>query len=630
MLDAIRRNAQSWGVKVIFGIIILVFVFWGVGDFRNEHGNILAEVNGSPLLLEDFQRIYSQTLDNLRRESPGINTEELERLNLRGQIFNQMVGMRLMEQEAELLNLRVSSAELRQRITQLEAFHGPDGQFDTEIYRALLQANNLTAPEFERDFRKDLLMDKIRDLITLPAYVPDQFVRDFFLYAREKVILEYISFPWERELDGFEITDEEIRASYEANLESFTMPARIKVRHLILSPASLARLEDVGQEEIAAYHADNHQEFFRPKQVRAAHILIKVPADAAEAEDGKARESLLGLLSRIKEGESFADLAREHSEDISAAQGGDLGWFSRGEMVNEFEEAAFALQPGEVSEPVRTVSGWHLIRVDDLRDEGTIPLEEVASAIRRHLAEEYALEALPDALDSAMEKIILGSSLEDIGRGLGLQVRETEFFSMLQPPAGLDIAPEAMALLFALADKEVTHSPILLPDGYLLAQKTAHEPETVRPLEEVRQRIVTRLSMDRAKDAARQKAEKDLALILAGEKAFDPEDVQTSEPFGRQGFIPVLGFNTELAEAAFAASPGEWLPSTYQIQEAFVLAKLKERIHPSEDQWVMEKEAWRESLLQARQRELFQAFMNTLQAKAEIRVLRQDVLRPGI
>lgn len=631
MLDAIRRNAQSWGVKVIFGIIILVFVFWGVGSFRSDRGNVLAEVNGTPLLLEEFQKIYRQTLDSLRQENPNMNIEDLERMNLRGQIFAQMVGMRLMEQEAERLHIQISREELRRQITQLEAFQDQDRRFDPEQYRAVLRAYNLTPPQFEADFRKDLVANKIQEMVALPAYVPESEVRDYFRYAREQVAVEYLAFPWNQELEQFDISDDAIEAHYQANLDTFKVPERIQVRYLNISPANLARPEEVTQEEILAYYEANSQEYQKPEQVNASHILVKVAPDASQAADEAAKEQLVALLLRLHKGESFADLAREYSEDVSAAQGGDLGWFGRGEMVPEFEDTAFALQPGKTSEPVRTVFGWHLIRVDDRREDGTIPLEEVAASIRGRLAEEYALEALPEALDMALEQVIMDSSLEAIAQDLQLDVRQSEFFSMGQPPAGLDLAPEAIAQLFALGDGEITSMPILLPDGYLLAQKTAFEPETIRPLEDVRERILTRLRLDTAMEAARQKAEKTLGLIAEEDPhAFVPEALRTSAPFGRQGFIPGLGFNPELTAAAFNAAPGEWFPATYQLQDSFAVARLKERIPPSEEQWLEEREAWHASLLQARQRELLQAFMESLQAKAEIKVLRQDILRPNL
>ncbi len=630
MLDFFRRNAQSWGVKVILGIIIIVFVFWGIGSFRGERGNVLAEINGSPLLLEDFQRVYSQALDTLRRENPGINVEDLERMNLRSRIFNQMVGMHLLQQEAARLNVTVSAQELRQTITGLQVFQGQDQRFDPDLYKDLLSSHNLTPSQFEADFRNDMILGKIQEFIILPAYVSETEVRDYFRYAREQVAVHYLTFPWRHELEQFAIEDADIEAHYQANLDSFKIPARMRIKYLNLSPAALARPEDVSQEKILAYYTANAQAYFKPEQVKAGHILIKVAPEASEAEDAAAREKLLALLVRLHEGESFSALAREYSEDVSAAQGGDLGWFSRDEMVPEFEDAAFALQTGKISAPVRTVFGWHLIRVEDRREDGIIPLEEVAAAIRTHLAEEHALEALTETLDAAMEQLIIGSPLEEIGQKLRLPVRESEFFSLGQPPADLDLASEDIAGLFALEIGEITPAPILLSDGYLLAQKVAFEQETIRPLEEVRQRIVSRLSLDKAMAAAHQKAEQTLERIAAEEThAFDATGLTTSAPFGRQGFIPGLGFNPELAAAAFSSRPGAWLPTPYRTQDAFIVVRLKERIPPSAEQWLQEQDMWRQSLLQVRQRELLQAFMESLQAKAEINILRQDVLQPN-
>ncbi len=629
MLDAIRRNAQSWGVKVIFGIIILVFVFWGVGSFRSESGNVLAEINGAPLFLEDYQRIYRQTLDNLRQENPGINVADLERMNLRGQIFTQMVGTRLLEQEAERLHVQVPNDELRRRITQVQAFQDQDQRFNPDQYRAVLRAHNMTPPQFEADFRRDLVMEKVQEFITLPANVSEREARDYFHFAMEQAAIEYIPFPWNQDQEEFIVTDEAVEAHYQAALESFKVPAQIKIAYLNISPATLAKPDAVTQEQIAAYYEANKQEYFKPEQVKARHILIKVPEGASDEQSQAAREQLIALMLRLHKGDAFGDLAREHSEDVSAAQGGDLGWFGRGEMVPEFEEAAFALQPGKTSEPVRTMFGWHLIHVEDRTADSTLALEEVSAAVRRHLAEEQALEALAETLDLALEQVILGSSLEDVGEKLDLPVDVTDFFAMGQSPVGLDLSPESIAQLFALGDGEITQTPILLSDGYLVARKIAHEDETIRPLDEVRDRIVSRLRLDMAQNAAREKAEATLAAIKAEDGQPD-QAMQVSAPFGRQGVIPGLGFNPELIAAAFGARPGQWFSDAYQTQEAFIVARLKERIAPDEEQWVEEQDIWRQSLLQSKQRELLQGFMATLQDKAEIKILRQDVLQPNL
>ncbi|WP_045219102.1 peptidylprolyl isomerase [Desulfonatronum thioautotrophicum] len=629
MLDAIRRNAQSWGVKVIFGIIILVFVFWGVGSFRSERGDILAEINGSPLLLEDFQRVYRQTLDNLRQENPNISVEELERMDFRGQIFGQMVNAKLMEQEATRLGINVTAQELRQSIVEMLVFRDQDDRFSPAQYQAVLRAHNLTPAQFERDFRGDLKIQRLGEFIGLPATISDQDARDFFTFAQEETVLNYLSFPWTMELDRFEVDEEAIEAHYQANVDTFQVPPRIRIAYLHISPAELADPTRVTQEEIEAYYTNMAHEFAVPEQVHARHILITPEDDSQTAED-QVREKLVQLLVRMQAGESFAELAREYSDDASAAQGGDLGWFGRGEMVDAFEDAAFALEPGHTSEPVRTPFGWHLIQVQERRDSGVVPLEDVAGTIRARLAEEHGLDRLAEALDLAMEQLIVGESLETAAEMLDLPLRTTDFFPMGQSPAELDLTPEAVAVLFGLQDGETTQTPLLLADGYLLARRIDFEPQHVRPLEDVRERILTQLRLDMAKEAARAKAEQALELIHAEDpQAYDPEELQTSAAFGRQGFIPGLGFHPSLGKDAFTAEIGEWLPQVYQLQDAFIVARVHERIAPSEELWLAERADWRSALLQSRQREFLQAFVAELYRAAEIRVLRQDVLRPA-
>ena len=629
MLDAIRRNAQSWGVKVIFAIIILVFVFWGVGSFRSERGDVLAEINGSPLFLEDFQRAYRQTLDNLRQENPNISEDELERMDFRSQIFGQMVNAKLMEQEASRLGLSISPQELRQAIIEMQVFRDQDDRFDPAQYQAVLQAHNLTPAQFERDFRGDLKIQRLQEFVALPAAVSDQEARNSFTFAQEETVLEYLSFPWTMELDQFDIRDEAVEAHYQSHLDTFQVPAKMQIAYLNISPAELADPTRVSREDIEAYYDAMAHEFAIPEQVRARHILITPEDDTPQAHE-QARELLLSLLVRIQAGEPFAELAREYSDDASAAQGGDLGWFGRGEMVPEFEDVAFALAPEQISEPLRSPFGWHLIQLQERRESGTVPLEEVAATIRSRLAEEHALEQLPEVLDLAMEQIIVGESLQAAAETLDMNLQTSEFFSMDQSPAGLDLSPEAVAVLFGLQDGGITQTPILMADGYLLAQRIDFEPQHVRPLEEVRDRIVTQLRLDKAKEAARTKAEQALEGIRGNDQnAYSPDQLRSSAAFGRQGFIPGLGFHPDLGRDAFTADIGQWLPQVYALQDAFIVARVQERIAPSEEQWIAEEHQWRDTLLQTRQRQFLQAFITELHDAAEIRVLRQDVLRPA-
>jgi peptidyl-prolyl cis-trans isomerase D len=629
MLDAIRRNAQSWGVKFIFGIIILVFVFWGVGSFRSERGNVVAEINGSPLLLESFEQAYRQSVNNMRQENPNMDIAELERMGLREQIFGQMVNSRLLELEAEQLHVSVSPADLRQAITVLPAFQGQDQSFDPNQYRAVLRANDLTPSQFESDFRTDLKLQKLQEFISLPVSVSDQEARDFFTFAQEEVAVQYISISWENQEEDFEVSDESIAAYYEENLSSFQVPERIKLAYLNISPANLAEPSEVSTEEIQSYYESRKNDYARPEQVQAAHILIKVPQDATEEDSEAAHQRLVELLVRMQAGESFADLAREYSEDGSAAQGGDMGWFGRGEMVAEFEDAAFALEPGEVSEPVRTPFGWHLIKVTDRREDSVRPLQDVAPEIRALLAEEKALDRLPESLDQALEQVLIGSDLEKIAADLDLDVQETGFFAMGQPPAELDLSAEALPRLFALGENEITSSPILLSDGYLLARVAEREPARVRELDEVRTRIETRLQTEMAQAAARQQAESVLQDLRENGMDALEHELQISAAFGRRGFIPELGMQPELTEAAFSANKLEWLPDVYQVRDAFVVARLYDRFAPSEEQWEQEKELWKDSLLQTRQQEVVQAFITQLQSQAEISILRPDILDAG-
>lgn len=628
MLDVLRDNAQSWIVKLLFAAIVVVFVFWGVGSFTSDRDGVLAVVNDRQIKITDYIRAYENAVQNLRQQYPDITSSDLREMQLKQQIFNQLLNSELLLQKARDLGITVVASELQREITRLPAFLSEDQRFDPRRYELVLRSHQLTPAQFERDFQQNMLLEKMENYIALPSRPNVQEVEDFFNYIRSRVTIDYLKFSRDDFIQGISPTDEEITAYYHENRSQFMVPEKIRISYIKLTPRALAPLQDVTLEEIEDYYRVHQNEFVQEERLSARHILLSVDPDASEEEIHETRQKVESIRQRIEQGELFADLAREYSQCPSANEGGDLGSFGRGQMVPEFEEAAFGMSPGEVSQAVRTQFGWHLIQVYDYTQAGTRQLDEVRSRIRMLVGEEKAMDQMADTMDDILEVIITGGSLNQAASRLSLEIRETDFFSREQGPRDLPLSTAAISQLFAMDETETTETPIMIEDGYVFAQKTGVREAAVKDLEEVRENIKQILTGQKAMDLAREKAREYLNEVTL-EVDLSPEKeslLKRSLPFDRQGFIPELGMSAELASEAFAVSQGQWLDRIYSVGDGYVVARVAQHIRPSKEEFLREKDQWMASYREMQKQQAFESFISMLRNQAKIRVFRPDII----
>lgn len=623
MLEAIRNNAQSWGVKLLFAIIVLVFVFWGVGSFRNPERQVLAEVGDQEVGLKEFVQNYQRQVEALRREQGDVSSQALKNMDLKRQVLEQMINQRLIQSKAEDLGLFVGSTEVRTRIRGMSAFQGEDAQFDPNRYQGLLRMNNLSPSQFESDIRMDLVGETLRRVVTAPVQVPESEARELFDYMQAKATIDYVRFPAQDYMQQVEVTEDDIAAYYKEHKGEYERPATMSMKALVITPKTLAQGQEVSLEEVEAYYEDHQQEFTRPEQVKARHILIRLADNATEEEMAKARQEIEEAARRLEQGADFAQVAEEVSEGPSAERGGDLGWFGRNSMVQEFEEAAFALQSGEISQPVRTQFGYHLIQVTDRREAGVQPLDQVREDIQNRLAREKAMQGLEDRLDEVLQIVLTSGDLEQAADAVGLSVKEIGPISRKNPPQDFNLGQKQMDKLLQMQEGEITDTPIMLDNGYVVAQKTGHEPDHIPALDQIEDQVREAVKKQRARELATAAAQEALEQLTTGKTAQElGYEVQTSQPFTRrQGSIPGLGQNQELAQAVFAAQEGQWLDKPYIVQDTTILARVNNVSPPADTMWEDQKSFWIENVRRLREQTLFQAYLQGLREEAEVSIL---------
>lgn len=629
MLDKMRQNASSWVIKALFAIIILAFIFaFGMGGMNNSGDPIIAYVNEEPITTVAFQQAYEEYRENLHRQNPNISAEQLQDPQIKQIVLSQLINMKLIRDEAARLGIGATDKEVSEGIKRIPAFQNEQKVFEFQRYEAMLRQNHLTKAQFEADFRLEQTVNKLQTLIGLPARVSEQEARKMFDWAREEVQINYLLVSPKDYVEDTSPSDEEISAFYDENKEKFTRPAQVVIKYITFTPEKLAQFQDVSDEEAKAYYAAHSDTLVQKEEVNARHILLKVEESADQKEVDKVLARIEKIRERALAGEDFPKLAQEYSEGPSAPNGGDLGWFGRdGGMVKAFEDAAFSLAKGEVSQPVRTRFGWHIIKIEDRKDPSQMTFEDVESEIKQILAEEKATDKLSDLLDQTLDQLASGMKIGEIADDIGVFTNESEPIVLEQIQQNFGMKAEAAKVLFDLPETMSTETPLSIRDGYIIAQKVKDIPPTLPPVSEVKAAIIKHLQKLKAVDKAREKAADLLAKARDGKlEASEKALVKTSRPFGRQGMVPDLGTNQKLVADAFMAQAGDWLPQTYDLPVGVVVASLDKRVPAQSDTWEMEKMFWLASITQKYQNEMFQSFLAELRSKAKTELVRQDLL----
>ena len=333
---------------------------------RANRMEVAARVNNEVITKHQFDRAY-QNLQNMYRNMGQGAASPPEAL-LRSQAIAQLVSNELLIQEAHRLGFEVDEAELRQSIASMPNFQA-NGQFDKDAYLEILRQNGLKPTDFEELQRRQLLAAKVEDLVSQGAHVSDAEVKERFQFDNERVSLKFVRLPAASFAPQVTLSDQDVQAYYNENQERYREPERVRIQMVEFRPADFAKQVNPTDDEIKEYYDANLAQFQKQEEVHARHILFTVKPDASDADKAAARKQAEEVLAKAKGGADFAELAKQYSQDSTAAGGGDLGNFARGVMTPPFEAAAFALEPGQISEhrrdPVRLPH--HQARGEDAR-----------------------------------------------------------------------------------------------------------------------------------------------------------------------------------------------------------------------------------------------------------------------
>ncbi|MBU2591354.1 MAG: SurA N-terminal domain-containing protein [Nitrospinae bacterium] len=403
MLEYLRDSAKGWILKGLMVIIAASFVVWGVWG-REDSADDIGSVDGKPITVQEYSRSYDNIYNLFKTANNGNIEGNFWKDLISKQAIQSIIVRRLQLAEANKLGIKVSDAELSDRIHQQKMFQ-TDGQFDQNLYKNILRANRLDAGEYESGFRSDIKLNKLRDVITGAIFVSAKEAEDEYRYASEKITLDYISLEPAYFQKLVQFSEEDIIKHYNTNKNNFMVEEKIEAELLVSDPADYLDTKKPDDKKVSAYYDKHLDKFYLPKRIRARHILIKVAPDADKKSVEEAIKKGGAIIRELEAGKDFAILARKYSDDPSAINGGDLGFFVKGGgMIKEFEDAAFALKEGETSYLVRTQFGFHIIKAEEIREEGVQPLADIRPTIEAEVIKEEAQKMAKETLAEIKNK----------------------------------------------------------------------------------------------------------------------------------------------------------------------------------------------------------------------------------
>lgn len=549
MLQKLREKTTGWIAAVIIILIAMTMGFFFIGDyFTTRIDGYAAKIESPPawwksaphwwpasvlwntreISQAQFQRRFDQERQRMRElAGERFDVREFESVQNKRLVLDRLIDEELLRLTAQRNGLTVADTLLRQEIAAVPAFQR-DGKFDPDKYRLALSGAGQTTSSFQAQLRLDLLVRLLPSEIAETALVTDADIDALVRLGQQTRDLSILEVPVPAEPDA-EPGVAEIKAWYDRHLARYRSEEQVALEYVELSAASMPVATSVDEASLRQRYDEQKARFASAEQRLASHILIKLPQDADEAAVQAAQNKAAGLAAKAKAvgaapgsglETGFAALARENSDDLgSKGAGGDLGWIEKGLAEPAFEQALYALKPGQVSEPVRTSEGFHVIALRETRAGTQAPFEQARGELEREYLQSERERAFSELSGALVDQVLkdptaLGSAAE----ALKLALKKTPLFGR-GGGEGISANPAVLRAAFDQAQLEggVSDPIQIAPDHLVMIRVAEHRPSKSLPLAQVRTRIIGEIRADRRAAAAKKQAQALLARLRKGE-----------------------------------------------------------------------------------------------------------------
>jgi len=622
---------KKYALTAILAVICIAMAWYLVPSFSGQGLGIsqvptVATVAGQDVTVDEVQKTARRMIE---QQFPRGGSQAGQLMPLfAGQAYQQLVNQKAMLAEARRMGLKATNDDVRDYLHQGELGQElfPNGQFvGDSAYEDFASRAGYTVPQLEQAVREQILMDKLRVLITSGARVTDAEVRQAFEKQNTKVKFDYAVIKKDDILKTIKPTDAELKAFYDRNKQTYvnSIPEKRQLKYVVIDHARLIAQTEVTQADLEHYYDQHRDEFRQPEQVSARQILIKKPLPGA---DGKVDQTAVDqahakaddVLKQIKSGGNFADLAKKYSEDSDTAKnGGSLGWIKPSVFpVASVAKATESLPKGGTSDVIDAGYAFVIIHVDDRQDARVKTLEEVKAQIEPLIKQQKAADAAQRLADQVLtDSRSPNSSLEKAAAAHNLQVITTDFVTSQDALPGIGNDPQFMSAAFSQTEK-APPDQINVHAGYAIFQVTAVKPPSTPTFEEARSRVEQEFKNERATELLDQKmqelsdrAKADHDLKKAAKES--GAEFKTSDFVLPDGQVPDLGTMTGPASVAFTLNPGEISGPINNGNSGAVLSVV-ERQAPTEQDYAAKKDQIREGLVQQKQQEAFILFLGNL------------------
>lgn len=629
MLRYLRENTGNWIIKFFLGIIVIVFVFLGVGSMNADKHNQVATVNDQAITFSEYRDAYQRMIQRLEQQfGTSLDEDLIKSLNVKQYAVNNLIDQKILEIEAQKLKIVVSDEELKQNLLSVKAFQ-KDGAFNMDLYKRVLGQNAMTPETFEAMQRNTIRNTKLQRMVINGITVGDQEAQAWYSFNNTKVGINYVLIDPVTFSDVF-AGEEQIRSQYDDHHDLYMSEPKRKVTFLVFAPEDFEGQVKIDETSIRDFYDQNPTRFTTPEQVEASHILIRVNENADEQTVAKAKEEALSVYEKAVKAEDFSELAKTYSQGPSAAGGGYLGRFNKTSMVKPFADAAFAMNAGDISQPVRTRFGWHIIKVTDRTPETVTPFETAKVQIEKELTASQVQDLTYNKAEDAYDAVLDGDSFEQVALVAAKQPVNTPAFTVLGTELkgmGISDPGEFATTAFSLVDNEISEVKKIGNNYYLIHVLEQIDPKLLA-YEDVKNEIAVKLTADLQKQAAKkaaasmlEKAGSDAASLekLAGDNHLK---IESSKMFTRnEAVVPGITGSEAVAQAAFTLD--EKNPVYKKVLEAsgkFYIIGLKEKQTPDAAVIADNLDKVKLQLETRKQQDYYSQWLVARKEKAEIRI----------
>jgi peptidyl-prolyl cis-trans isomerase D len=622
MLRYLRENTGNWVIKIFLGIIVVVFVFLGVGSFGSKRNDSIATINDEPITIKEFQQEYKIIVDQMRaRFGKNLNDDILKALNVKQQALDSLIERKLILAQADKLEIIVSEKELQESLFSIKAFQ-KDGIFNLDQYKKVLSLNSLNPEIFEYNQLNSMRQQKVKDLVLSTVNVSDLEARDWYVFKNTKTAVDYLVFD-PKDYSDISPDEEQIKTFYAGNKDRYKSEPKLNAVYLKFSPEDYKDKVMVTDARIKDFYEQNQEQFKIPQKVEARHILIKVAQDAEEEKVNEALKRAQDIFDMAQKGQDFEELAKQYSEGPTKDNGGYLGVFEKQSMVKPFADKAFSMKAGDISEPVKTMFGWHIIKVVAKFDASVQTLAMASETIKKELEQQEMQNLAYYKAGEAFDAVIDGDDFEQVALIVNKKLVSTKDFDIngkgleIEDNTGFATAAFSLAL-DAISDvKEIG-------DSYYLIKVVKKIEPALQAFDIVKDKVLKELTQK----LQIEKAKEDAQLIISktsDEKTLEKlakENLLTlksTELFTRNSRVEEVGNSPEFVQASFLLNKNNKIhPEIIEVSSKYYVVGFKEKKLPEESEIIENIKTIKDEITRNKQSQYYQAWINELKSHSKI------------